>query len=62
MQYLLNFFKKNLEISLDGHESFVNCIMIIKDENLIKSVHSFIQKPFDPEDFSLLVRKSLDSN
>ncbi len=34
----------------------------IKDEILIKSVLNFIQKPFDPEDFSLLVRKSLDSN
>jgi len=34
----------------------------IQDEILLKEIENFIQKPFDPEDFSLLVRKSLDSN
>lgn len=34
----------------------------IKDEKLIMGVDSFIQKPFDPDDFSLLVRKSLDAD
>lgn len=34
----------------------------IKDDNILKGIENYIQKPFDPEDFSLLVRKSLDSN
>jgi two-component system cell cycle sensor histidine kinase/response regulator CckA len=34
----------------------------IKDESLLSGIKNFIQKPFDPDDFSLLVRKSLDSN
>jgi len=34
----------------------------IKDESLLSGIKNFIQKPFDPDDFSLLVRKSLDCN
>lgn len=34
----------------------------IEDKELSNIVYNFIQKPFDPDDFSLLVRKSLDSN
>ncbi|MBI9098662.1 MAG: response regulator, partial [Spirochaetaceae bacterium] len=39
-----------------------NNLESIKDKSLVNGINNYIQKPFDPEDFSLLVRKSLDSN
>ena len=46
---------KTLYTSTHNYES-------IKDEKIINGIDNYLQKPFDPADFSLLVRKSLDSN
>lgn len=53
---------KHFRPSLKVLYSTTHTLESIKDENSYDDIEYLIQKPFDPEDFSLLVRKSLDRN